>query len=83
MDVPLKDDDQAFVDQLIAEGRYGSSEDAVRDGLRMLRLREVKLAGLREMINRSIAQEGRFTDEEVEAHLEAVARELEGAPTDA
>lgn len=76
MDIALRDDDQAFVDELVAAGRYGSAEDAVHDGLRILRGRESKLAGLRDMVERSIADERRYTDDEVGERLEALAREL-------
>lgn len=77
MDVRLDQNDQAFVDQLVAEGRYGSASEAVHDGLRILREREGKLASLRESINRSIEQGGSYTSEEVLASVDELLDSLE------
>jgi antitoxin ParD1/3/4 len=80
MDLPLKEDDQAFVDALVAQGRYGSAAEVVEDGLRALRQREAKLAALRDTLERSIAQGGSNTSEEVIASVDQLLDSLEREP---
>ena len=45
--VSLGDHFQAFIDEQIAEGRYGSASEVVRAGLRLLESQETKLTALR------------------------------------
>ncbi len=43
----LGDHFAAFVENKVAEGRYGSASDVIRAGLRLLEEQEAKLAALR------------------------------------
>jgi antitoxin ParD1/3/4 len=45
--VVLNPENAAFVDDLVAAGRYASIDEAVVDGIRLLRLREERLSELR------------------------------------
>ena len=54
-----------FVAELVATGRYGSSSEVVREGLRLVEEREAKLAALRKTLNASIERGGSFTDNQV------------------
>ncbi len=76
MNVAIEDRWQAFVDELVRTGRYASANDVVREGLRLVELREAKLMALRDTINRSIEEGGpSLTPEEVDAHLDVRAAE--------
>lgn len=59
----------AYIEELLKAGRYGSASEIVREGLRLVEEREQKLAALRETINASIEQGGSYTGEEVMAHV--------------
>ena len=59
-----------FVAGLVATGRYGSSSEVVREGLRLVEEREARLRALRNTLNASIERGGSFTDEEVAAGIE-------------
>ena len=56
---------EEFVADLVATGRYGSSSEVVREGLRLVEEREAKLVALRQTLNASIERGGAFTDEEI------------------
>jgi antitoxin ParD1/3/4 len=77
MNVSIGERWQAFVDELVKAGRYGSASEVVREGLRLVEEREAKLNALREALNRSIERDGSVTPEEVTAHLDARIRELQ------
>lgn len=61
---------EEFVTGLVAAGRYGSSSEVVREGLRLVEEREAKLAALRETLDASIARGGSYSDDEVAASIE-------------
>lgn len=67
---------EAFVGDLVQDGRYGSASEVVREGLRLVEERELKLKSLREMIEESIAQGGAVTDEELDVQLDGAERQL-------
>lgn len=67
---------QAFVDNVVKEGRYGSASEVVREGLRLVEEREAKLRALQETLDASIAEGGSFSDDEVNDALQAKAAEL-------
>ncbi len=48
--ISLGDHFQAFTDRTIQEGRYASTSEVVRAGLRLLEEREAKLAALRQAL---------------------------------
>jgi antitoxin ParD1/3/4 len=76
MNVALEDRWQAFVDELVKTGRFGSASEVVREGLRLVEERERKLHDLRNTINRSIEDpRPSLIAEEVSARLDTRASE--------
>ena len=67
---------EAFVDEAVRSGRYGSAAEVVREGLRLVEERGAKLRALRDSLNASIAEGGHATHDEVGASVAATAREL-------
>jgi antitoxin ParD1/3/4 len=65
-----------FVDEIVKSGRYGSASEVVREGLRLVEEREVKLRALRDSLNAAIAEGGEVSDEDVAAALEERAAAL-------
>ena len=78
MNVSIGERLESFVAQLVAEGRYSSNSEVVREGLRLVEEREAKLQALRNTLNASIERGGSHTWEEVEA---AVKARLASLPT--
>lgn len=81
MNVSVGERWERFVEDVVAEGRYASASELVREGLRLVEEREAQLKSLRETIRASIARGGSNTAEEVRAHLreQRSARTGEGA----
>ncbi len=52
--VSIGDHFQRFIEQLLKQGRFGSTSEAIRAGLRLLEEREAKLAALRNAIQEGI-----------------------------
>lgn len=67
---------EAFVESAVLDGRYGSASEVVREGLRLVEEREVKLQALRQTIEASIAEGGALSQDEVSAALAAEAEAL-------
>lgn len=61
---------EEFVSNLVLSGRYGSSSEVIREGLRLVEEREAKLVALRQTIDVSIERGGSFTDAEVAEAIE-------------
>jgi antitoxin ParD1/3/4 len=67
---------EAFVDEVVRSGRYGSASEVVREGLRLVEEREARLLALRQMLDRSIESGGEVSEEELTAALDAQEGEL-------
>ncbi|NML74314.1 type II toxin-antitoxin system ParD family antitoxin [Rhizobium sp. S-51] len=77
MNVSLGERWEKFVERTVQSGRYGSASEVVREGLRLVEEREVKLTALRDTLDRSIAAGGDVGDEELDSLLDRRAEELE------
>jgi antitoxin ParD1/3/4 len=62
---------EKFVADAVAEGRYGSASEVVREGLRLVEEREAKLKALRETIDAAIERGGSHSADDVDAALDA------------
>lgn len=69
MNVSIGERWETWLEDLLKTGRYGSASEVVREGLRLVEERELKLAALRETIEASIARGGSHTGEEVIEHV--------------
>lgn len=68
---------EEFVDDAVKNGRYGSASEVIREGLRLVEEREVKLQALRDTLNASIERGGYGTSEDLMRELSDTAAELE------
>lgn len=73
MNIALEEHWKDFITSLVASGRYRSASEVVCEALRLVRERAEKLEALRRTIDASIAEGGRFSDEEIGAMLDAQA----------
>ncbi|MGB5077989.1 MAG: type II toxin-antitoxin system ParD family antitoxin [Sphingorhabdus sp.] len=80
MNVSLGERWEGFVDTVLKAGRYGSASEVVREGLRLVEEREVKLAALRETLNASIASGGKHSDADVGVHIDNALDGWEHSP---
>ena len=76
MNVSLKARWESYVDDIVRTGRFKSASDVVEEGLRLFEERETKLKALQETLAASIAKGGRYTETEVDDHLDRKAAEL-------
>ncbi|MGF6175504.1 type II toxin-antitoxin system ParD family antitoxin [Ensifer sp. 4252] len=76
MNVSLGDRREAFVSNIVKDGRYGSASEVVREGLRLVEEREQKLRALTSLLNKSVADGGEASDADIDAGLEAKAAQL-------
>lgn len=67
---------EGFVENAVKGGRYGSASEVVREGLRLVEEREMRLAELRSMLDASVAEGGGGGDDSLDALLNAKAAEL-------
>ena len=63
MNVSIGERWEVFVDSALRAGRYGSASEIVREGLRLVEEREVKLQALRNTLDASIARSEEHTSE--------------------
>lgn len=67
-----------FIRSQVSSGRFNNGSEVVREGLRLLEQREMKLAQLRQQIQEALADERRYTMDEVmqdiTEHLEKLDR---------
>ena len=76
MNVSIGERWQGFVERAVADGRYGSASEVVREGLRLVEERETRLAALRATLDASIAAGGEVTDAELDADIATRSAEL-------
>ena len=79
MNVSIGERWKAFVEKAVAEGRYGSSSEVVREGLRLVEEREAKLTALRQQIEASIAAGGDNSDADVASAVDTALDDWQGA----
>jgi len=79
MDVSIDESQAGFVESVVKSGRYGSASEVVSLGLRLVEAQEAKLQALRKMVDDAIEEGGEYTDEDVDAALDAVTEELKQA----
>ena len=60
-----------YVSKIVAEGRYASASEVMREGLRLVEEREEKMRALRETIQASLARGGTHSWEDVIEHIDA------------
>lgn len=56
-----------FIETAVRDGRYGSASELVREGLRLVEEREIRLRALRATLAASIARGGEHSDDDVSA----------------
>ncbi len=88
-EIHLSDQDQAFIDEQVKDGRYKSADDVIAAGLRLLGSEEGELQELRHLIQQGIddIDAGRgltFNNaDEMTAHILRMAEGRKNAPTSA
>lgn len=86
-EIHLSEQDRAFIDEQIKDGRYKSADDVIAAGLRLLGSEEGELQELRHLIQQGIddIDAGRVVTfenaEEMTAHILQMAEDRRNAPT--
>jgi antitoxin ParD1/3/4 len=62
---------EAYIEELLAEGRYASASEIMREGLRLVEEREQKLSALREKLDASIERGGSHSIDDVRSSVKA------------
>ena len=60
-----------FVKEQVTSGYYNNESEVVRDALRQLEIRQLKLAALRKHVQHALDKGGSYTDEDIDALLAA------------
>ena len=76
MNVSIGERWEGFVESVVRRGRYGSASEVVREGLRLVEERDVKLQALRATLAASIATGGEVSDAELDQALAACDADL-------
>lgn len=76
MNVSIGDRWEKFVASAVTQGRYNSSSEVVREGLRLVEERETKLAALKETLSQSIAEGGNNSDDDIGNQVDAALEKL-------
>lgn len=71
MNVSIGERWEGFVDSVLKAGRYGSASEVVREGLRLVEERELKLQALRNTLQASVERGGAHSDNDVGAQIDA------------
>ncbi len=71
MNVSIGERWEKFVATAVALGRYNSSSEVVREGLRLVEERESKLLALQKTLIQSISTGGDNSDDDVASHIDA------------
>lgn len=77
MNVSVGERWEGFVEDVLKAGRYATASEVVREGLRLVEEREMKLVALRETIESSIARGGAYSDEAVSANVDVALNNLD------
>ncbi len=70
MNVSLGKRCEAFVEEAVRSGRYASSSEVVREGLRLVEEREAKLQSLRQTLEDSLSGGGAHGDATISDDIE-------------
>ncbi|MBX9635631.1 MAG: type II toxin-antitoxin system ParD family antitoxin [Magnetospirillum sp.] len=76
MNVSIGDRWERFVERAVKTGRYGSASEVVREGLRLVEEREVKLKALRATLEASMAAGGEVSEDDLDAAIAVRSEEL-------
>lgn len=76
MNVSIGERWEKFVASAVALGRYNSSSEVVREGLRLVEEREAKLSALQKTLNESISAGGDNSDDDVATDVDAALDDL-------
>lgn len=60
---------EAFVDELVKSGRFGSASEVIRHGLRQVEIEEARLKALKESLATAIAEDVWYSTDEVVEHV--------------
>ncbi|CUW38202.1 Antitoxin ParD1 [Magnetospirillum sp. XM-1] len=76
MNVSIGERWESFVELAVRTGRYGSASEVVREGLRLVEEREMKLAALRSHLDAAMAAGGEVSDADLDDALARRAEDL-------
>jgi len=79
MQVEIALEHQRIVEAAVRSGRYGSAEEVIAVGLRLLQEQERMFADLRRSIDEALAEGGEVTPEELKEALAASSEDLRRA----
>ena len=65
MNVSIGSHWEAFVDDMVRSGRFGSASEVIRHGLRQVEVEEAKLKALRDGVAAAIAEDQWYSTDEV------------------
>ena len=64
-----------FIRHQVSAGRFNNASEVVREGLRLLEERELKIAELRRQVQEALTDERRYTMDEVMEEIEQTIQE--------